>query len=56
MRLFRTKSEKKKSLWQRAVDLALTDVRVLAGGMDHVTLESLEVRLIAADLPATRSG
>ena len=48
-RLFRTKTEKKKSLWQRAVDLALTDVRVLAGGMDHTTLESLEERLLAAD-------
>src|SRR6185295_15786079 len=48
-RLFRTKTEKKKSLWQRAVDLALTDVRVLAGGMDHETLETLEERLLAAD-------
>ncbi len=48
-RLFKTKSERKKSLWQKAVDLALTDVRVLAGGMDHETLESLEERLIAAD-------
>src|SRR5687767_4706131 len=48
-RLFRTTTEKKKSLWRRAVDLALTDVRVLAGGMDHDTLETLEERLIAAD-------
>jgi fused signal recognition particle receptor len=48
-RLFRTKTEKKKSLWQRAVDLALTDVRVLAGGVDHETLETLEERLLAAD-------
>lgn len=48
-RLFRTKSETKKSFWRRAVDLALTDVRVLAGGMDHETLESLEEKLIAAD-------
>lgn len=48
-RLFRTKTEKKKSLWQRAVDLALTDVRVLAGGMDHETLETLEERLLSAD-------
>ena len=49
MRLFRTKTEQKKSLWRRAVDLALTDVRVLATGMDHETLETLEERLIAAD-------
>lgn len=49
MRLFKKKSEKKKSLWQKAVDLALTDVRVLAGGMDHETLETLEERLLAAD-------
>lgn len=49
MRLFKTRSEKKKTLWQRAVDLALTDVRVLAGGMDEETLESLEERLLAAD-------
>jgi fused signal recognition particle receptor len=48
-RLFRTKQEKKKSLWKRAVDLALTDVRVLAGKMDHETLESLEEKLIEAD-------
>ncbi len=48
-RLFRTKTEKKKSLWRRAVDLALTDVRVLAGGMDHDTLETLEEKLLAAD-------
>jgi fused signal recognition particle receptor len=31
------------------VDLALTDVRVLAGGVDHETLETLEERLLAAD-------
>ncbi|UCC26548.1 MAG: signal recognition particle-docking protein FtsY [Gemmatimonadales bacterium] len=48
-RLFKTEHETKKSLWRRAVDLALTDVRVLAGKMDHETLESLEERLIAAD-------
>ncbi len=48
-RLFRTRQEKKKSLWKRAVDLALTDVRVLAGKMDHETLETLEEKLIAAD-------
>ncbi len=49
MRLFKKKSEKKKSFWQKAVDLALTDVRVLAGGMDHETLQTLEERLLAAD-------
>ncbi|HKK93119.1 MAG TPA: signal recognition particle-docking protein FtsY [Longimicrobiales bacterium] len=48
-RLFKTKQERKKSLWKRAVDLALTDVRVLAGRMDHETLESLEEKLIGAD-------
>jgi len=47
-RLFKTKKEKK-SLWRRAVDLALTDVRVLAGGLDEESLESLEDRLLAAD-------
>ena len=49
MRLFKTEQEKKKSFWQKAVDLALTDVRVLAGGMDDETLEDLEERLLAAD-------
>ncbi|MDT8341807.1 MAG: signal recognition particle-docking protein FtsY [Longimicrobiales bacterium] len=48
-RLFRTKHETRKSLWRRAVDLALTDVRVLAGGVDHATLETLEERLLEAD-------
>ena len=48
-RLFRTPVERKKSLWRRAVDLALTDVRVLARGMDHESLETLEERLLAAD-------
>jgi len=54
-RLFKKKHETKKSLWRRAVELALTDVRVLSGGMDHDTLESLEERLLAADfgVPAT---
>jgi fused signal recognition particle receptor len=49
MRLFRTRDEEKKSLWQRVVDLALTDVRVLATGVDEETLETLEERLLAAD-------
>jgi fused signal recognition particle receptor len=48
-RLFRTKSEKKASLWDRVVKLALTDVRVAVGGMDSETLESLEERLLGAD-------
>lgn len=54
-RLFKRKPERRKGLWQRVVDLALTDVRVVAGGMDHETLETLEERLIAADfgVPAT---
>jgi fused signal recognition particle receptor len=48
-RLFRTTSEKKTSLWDRVVKLALTDVRVVVGGMDTETLESLEERLLGAD-------
>ncbi len=54
-RLFRTKTERKKGLWRRIVDLALTDVRVVAGGLDEDVLETLEERLIAADfgVPAT---
>ncbi len=49
MRLFRKKEETRKGLWKKVVDLALTDVKVLAGGMDHESLEELEERLIAAD-------
>jgi fused signal recognition particle receptor len=54
-RLFRTRTEKKKSLWNKVVKLALTDVRVAVGGMDNDTLESLEERLLGADfgVPAT---
>lgn len=54
-RLFKKKPERKKGLWKRVVDLALTDVRVIAGGMDHASLEDLEERLLAADfgVPAT---
>jgi len=48
-RLFKTAKEKKKSLWDRVVKLALTDVRVAVGGLDTDTLESLEERLLAAD-------
>jgi fused signal recognition particle receptor len=55
MRLFKKQDERRKSLWKKVVDLALTDVRVLAGGMDHESLEELEERLLAADfgVPAT---
>jgi fused signal recognition particle receptor len=54
-RLFKKKPERRKGLWRRVVDLALTDVRVVAGGMDHESLEDLEERLLAADfgVPAT---
>ena len=54
-RLFKSKTEKKKSLWSKVVKLALTDVRVAVGGLDTDTLESLEERLLAADfgVPAT---
>ena len=48
-RLFRHEPERRKGLWRRAVDLALTDVRVVAGGVDHDSLEALEERLLAAD-------
>ncbi|HEX9886309.1 MAG TPA: signal recognition particle-docking protein FtsY [Longimicrobiales bacterium] len=48
-RLFKKKEEKTRSIWRRAVDLALTDVRVLAGGVDDESLEQLEERLLAAD-------
>jgi fused signal recognition particle receptor len=48
-RLFRKKSEQKTSLWGRVVKLALTDVRVVVGGMDTESLESLEEKLLAAD-------
>jgi len=54
-RLFRKDVEKKKGLWQRVVDLALTDVRVVARGLDEISLGDLEERLLAADfgVPAT---
>lgn len=53
-RLFRT-SDERKSLWQRVVDLALTDVGVLVRGIDHDALLELEELLLAADFgaPAT---
>lgn len=54
-RLFRTRDENRKSLWDRIVDVALTDVSVLVKGMDQGSLEALEETLIAADfgVPAT---
>jgi fused signal recognition particle receptor len=54
-RLFRKKEEGQKSLWDRIVDVALTDVSVLVKGMDDGSLEALEETLIAADfgVPAT---
>ncbi len=48
-RLFRKAGERDGGLWQRAVDLALTDVRVLSKGVDEDALESLEAQLLAAD-------
>jgi fused signal recognition particle receptor len=54
-RLFRTSEEKQKSLWDRIVDVALTDVTTLVRGVDEGSLERLEELLIAADfgVPAT---
>ena len=54
-RLFRKKEEGRKSLWDRIVDVALTDVTVLVKGMDEGSLEGLEETLIAADfgVPST---
>ncbi|MFL5384802.1 MAG: signal recognition particle-docking protein FtsY [Longimicrobiaceae bacterium] len=54
-RLFRKQEEGKKSLWDRIVDVALTDVSVVVKGMDEGSLERLEETLIAADfgVPAT---
>lgn len=54
-RLFKKKEEGKKSLWDRIVDVALTDVTVLVKGLDEGSLEGLEETLIAADfgVPAT---
>jgi len=54
-RLLKNKLERKKGLWRRMVDLGLTDVRVLAGGIDHTSLEDLEETLLRADfgVPAT---
>lgn len=53
-RLFRTREERP-SLWQRIVDVALTDVGVLVKGIDHDTIQDMEELLLAADFgaPAT---
>ena len=48
-RLLKKEEERKRSVWKRVVDLALTDVRVAVGGVDTESLESLEERLLAAD-------
>lgn len=47
-RLFKQKDEKAKSLWDRIVDVALTDVTTLVRSEDG-SLEKLEELLIAAD-------
>ncbi len=54
-RLFKRTEETKKSLWDRIVDVALTDVTTVVRGMDEGSLERLEELLIAADfgVPAT---
>ena len=54
-RLFKTRPERKKGIWRSLVDLALTDVRVAAGGLDEESLEALEETLLRADfgVPAT---
>lgn len=53
-RLFKHREEKKKSLWDRIVDVALTDVTTLVR-MEPGSLEDLEELLLAADfgVPAT---
>jgi fused signal recognition particle receptor len=53
-RLFKRREEKKKSLWDRIVDVALTDVTTLVR-MEPGSLEDLEELLLAADfgVPAT---
>jgi fused signal recognition particle receptor len=43
------RTDEKKSFWRKLVDLALTDVRVVVGGLDHESLETLEERLLRAD-------
>lgn len=48
-RLFKRKEESRKSLWDRIVDVALTDVTTLVRGVDEGSLERLEELLIGAD-------
>jgi fused signal recognition particle receptor len=48
-RLFKTRPERKKGIWKSLIDLALTDVRVAAGGLDETSLEALEESLLRAD-------
>jgi fused signal recognition particle receptor len=54
-RLFKRQEESKKSLWDRIVDVALTDVTTLVRGDTEGSLERLEELLLAADfgVPAT---
>jgi fused signal recognition particle receptor len=54
-RLFKRKEESAKSLWDKIVDVALTDVTTLVKGVDSGSLERLEELLISADfgVPAT---
>lgn len=55
-RLFKSRDESKKSLWDRIKDVALADVATIArGGVDEGSLERLEELLLAADfgVPAT---
>lgn len=54
MRLAKRTGEKP-SLWKRIKDIAFTDVRVLARGLDEGSLEKIEETLLAADfgVPAT---
>ena len=55
-RLFKKAGERSGSLWRKAVDLALTDVRVAFGkGKEEESLEALEELLLGADfgVPAT---
>jgi fused signal recognition particle receptor len=54
-RLFKRKDEKKKSLWDRIVDVALTDVSTVVRGTEDGSLERLEELLIGADfgVPST---
>jgi len=52
-RLFKRSDEDTKTLWDRIVDVALTDVTTLVRGVDEGSLERLEELLIAADFGVT---